>query len=99
VVWEGIDARFRFGGDVRFASPGKSLWSLKGTPLRSSLWDVCNAHHLNQFDIYENHSNGAFFQGPGIAITAAYDRYYMTEASRSSMSGPLWGVAERRNGR
>jgi dienelactone hydrolase len=33
VVWEGIDARARFGGDPTFASPGKSGWSLNGKPL------------------------------------------------------------------
>ena len=33
VVWEGIDARARFGGDSTFASPGKSRWSLNGKPL------------------------------------------------------------------
>ena len=33
VVWEGIDARARFGGDSTFASPGKSRWSLNGRPL------------------------------------------------------------------
>jgi dienelactone hydrolase len=33
VVWEGIDARARFGGDPTFASPGRSGWSLNGKPL------------------------------------------------------------------
>ena len=33
VVWEGIDARARFGGEPAFASPGKSRWSLNGKPL------------------------------------------------------------------
>lgn len=33
VVWEGIDARARFGGDATFASPGKSRWSVNGKPL------------------------------------------------------------------
>ncbi len=33
VVWEGVDARARFGGDPHFDSPGRSSWSLNGRPL------------------------------------------------------------------
>ena len=33
VVWEGADARARFGGDPHFDGPGKSSWSLNGKPL------------------------------------------------------------------
>lgn len=33
VVWEGADARARFGGDPHFDAPGKSSWSLNGKPL------------------------------------------------------------------
>jgi dienelactone hydrolase len=32
-VWEGADARARFGGDPHFDAPGKSSWSLDGKPL------------------------------------------------------------------
>lgn len=32
-VWEGADARARFGGDPHFDGPGKSSWSLDGKPL------------------------------------------------------------------
>ncbi len=32
-VWEGADARARFGGDPHFDAPGKSSWSLNGKPL------------------------------------------------------------------
>jgi dienelactone hydrolase len=33
VVWEGADARARFGGDPHFDAPGRSSWSLGGKPL------------------------------------------------------------------
>lgn len=33
VVWNGMDARSRFGGDAQFASPDRSSWSLSGKPL------------------------------------------------------------------
>ena len=33
VVWEGIDARARLGGDPAYAAPGKSRWSIYGKPL------------------------------------------------------------------
>jgi dienelactone hydrolase len=33
VVWEGADARARFGGDPHFDAPGRSSWSLGGRPL------------------------------------------------------------------
>jgi dienelactone hydrolase len=33
VVWEGADARARFGGDPHFDAPGGSSWSLSGKPL------------------------------------------------------------------
>jgi dienelactone hydrolase len=33
VVWEGADARARFGGDPQFDSPGRSSWSFGGKPL------------------------------------------------------------------
>lgn len=33
VVWDGADARARFGGDPHFDAPGKSSWSLDGKPL------------------------------------------------------------------
>ena len=33
VVWEGVDARARFGGDPHFDAPGRSTWSLGGKPL------------------------------------------------------------------
>lgn len=33
VVWEGIDARARFGTDPQFDAPGRSSWSLGGKPL------------------------------------------------------------------
>jgi dienelactone hydrolase len=33
VVWEGVDARARVGGDGRFAAPGKSAWTYHGQPL------------------------------------------------------------------
>jgi dienelactone hydrolase len=33
VVWEGADARARFGNDPHFDSPGRSSWSFQGKPL------------------------------------------------------------------
>jgi acetyl esterase/lipase len=33
VVWEGADARARFGGDAHFDAPGRSSWSLRGKPV------------------------------------------------------------------
>ena len=33
VVWEGADARARFGGDPHFDAPGRSSWTLNGKPL------------------------------------------------------------------
>ncbi|HEX7421650.1 MAG TPA: acyl-CoA thioesterase/bile acid-CoA:amino acid N-acyltransferase family protein, partial [Thermoanaerobaculia bacterium] len=32
-VWEGADARARFGGDPHFDAPGRSSWSFDGKPL------------------------------------------------------------------
>lgn len=33
LVWEGADARARFGGDPHFDAPGRSSWTLRGKPL------------------------------------------------------------------
>jgi len=32
-----------------------SISAIHSNAKSSSLWNVCNAHHLNQFDINENH--------------------------------------------
>ena len=58
VVWEGFDARSRFGGDRQYASPGRSSWSIEGKPLPFVARVVSEARRKNpppfaSLDVYE----------------------------------------------
>jgi hypothetical protein len=84
VVWEGADARARFGADPHFDSPGRSSWSLAGKPLpfvRKRISPERLARRPGPFlDMYEPALEGVVDPGTAIPVERIAGAVFMASA-------------------